>query len=96
MSSGASCGIRSTLRSGLSRRTLVAKLTEQLNDAFIVGNGRNEQQEIEFPINQLLEVALRALSPAVNDPFTAIRCIDRLGAGLFRLAQQEFSSPLPL
>ena len=72
---------------------LVAKLTEQLNDAFIVGNERNEQQDVEFPINQLVEVALRAISPAVNDPFTAIRCIDRLGAGLFRLAQQEFSSP---
>jgi uncharacterized membrane protein len=29
----------------------------------------------------------------VNDPFTAIRCIDRIGAGLSRLAQQEFPSP---
>lgn len=69
------------------------KLTKQLNDAFIIGNERNEQQDVEFPINQLVEVALRALSPAVNDPFTAIRCIDRLGAGLSRLAQQEFPSP---
>jgi uncharacterized membrane protein len=70
-----------------------SKLTERLNDVFIVGNERNEQQDVEFPINQLVEVALRAISPAVNDPFTAIRCIDRIGAGLSRLAQQEFPSP---
>lgn len=72
---------------------LFAKLTKRLNDAFIVGNERNEQQDVEFLINQLVEVALRAISPAVNDPFTAIRCIDRLSAGLSRLAQQEFPSP---
>jgi uncharacterized membrane protein len=69
------------------------KLTEQLNDAFILGKERNEQQDVEFPINQLVEVALRAISPAVNDPFTAIRCIDQLSAGLSRLAQQDFPSP---
>ncbi len=39
-----------------------------------------------------MEVALRAISPAVNDPFTAIRCIDRLSAGLSRLAGRDFPS----
>lgn len=69
------------------------KLIEQINDVFIVGKERNEQQDVEFPINQLVEIALRAISPAVNDPFTAIRCIDRLGAGLAQLAQRNFPSP---
>lgn len=69
------------------------KLTTQLNDAFILGAERTEQQDVEFPINQLVEIALRAISPAVNDPFTAIRCIDRLGAGLSHLAQRDFPSP---
>lgn len=72
---------------------LFAKIAKCLNDAFIVGDERNEQQDVEFPINQLVEVALRAISPAVNDPFTAIRCIDRLGAALSRLAQKDFPSP---
>lgn len=72
---------------------LFVKIAKCLNDAFIVGDERNEQQDVEFPINQLVEVALRAISPAVNDPFTAIRCIDRLGAGLSRLAQKDFPSP---
>lgn len=69
------------------------KLAQQLNDVFILGNERNEQQDIEFPINQLVEIALRAISPGINDPFTAIRCIDQLSAGLSLLAQRNFPSP---
>lgn len=69
------------------------KLTKQINDTFILGRERTEQQDIEFPINQLVEIALRAISPAVNDPFTAIRCIDRLSAGLSLLAERDFPSP---
>lgn len=69
------------------------KLIDRINDAFILGKERTEQQDVEFPIAQLVEIALRAISPAVNDPFTAIRCIDRLSAGLSRLAQRDFPSP---
>jgi uncharacterized membrane protein len=69
------------------------KLTTQLNNAFILGNERTDQQDVEFPINQLVEIALRAISPGINDPFTAIRCIDRLSAGLSHLAQKDFPSP---
>lgn len=69
------------------------KLTKQINDCFILGKERSEQQDIEFPIDQLVEIAIRALSPGINDPFTAIRCVDRLGAGLSRLAQKDFPSP---
>jgi len=69
------------------------KLTAQINDAFILGKERTEQQDVEFPINQLVEIALRAISPAVNDPFTAIECIDRLSVGLSHLAQRDFPSP---
>ncbi len=69
------------------------KLAKQINDAFILGKERTEQQDVEFPINQLVEIALRAISPAVNDPFTAIRCIDRLSVGLSHLVQRNFPSP---
>ncbi|HAA29439.1 MAG TPA: DUF2254 domain-containing protein [Cyanobacteria bacterium UBA8553] len=68
-------------------------LSQQLNEAFILGKQRTEQQDVEFCVNQLVEVAIRAISPAVNDPFTAIRCIDQLSAGLCRLAEREFPSP---
>jgi uncharacterized membrane protein len=69
------------------------KLTPQINDAFILGKERTEQQDVEFPINQLVEIAIRAISPAVNDPFTAIRCIDQLSVGLSHLAQRDIPSP---
>ena len=59
-------------------------------------SARNEQsiRMQSFPsINQLVKIALRAISPGINDPFTAIRCIDRFSAGLSRIAQRDFSSP---
>lgn len=70
-----------------------AKLVKQINDAFILGIERTEQQDIEFPIDQLVEIALRAISPGINDPFTAIRCIDRLSEGFCHLVQRDFPSP---
>ncbi|MBD1852784.1 DUF2254 domain-containing protein [Leptolyngbya sp. FACHB-711] len=68
-------------------------LFKKINRVFIFGKERTEQQDIAFPIQQLVEIALRAISPAVNDPFTAIRCIDRLGAGFSQLVQRDFPSP---
>jgi uncharacterized membrane protein len=72
------------------RQLLRRKLIKKLDDAFILGKERTERQDVEFPIEQLVEIALRALSPSLNDPFTAIRCIDRLCAGLCRLSQRNF------
>ncbi|MBD2039311.1 DUF2254 domain-containing protein [Microcoleus sp. FACHB-672] len=69
------------------------KLYRQIEEAFILGLQRTEQQDVEFCINQLVEIALRAISPGINDPFTAIQCIDQLSAALCRLAQRDFPSP---
>lgn len=69
------------------------RLINRIYQVFIFGKERTEQQDVAFPIEQLVEIALRAISPAVNDPFTAIRCIDRLGAGFSQLVQREFPSP---
>lgn len=43
---------------------------------------RGSVQDIGFSLSMLLEIALRALSPGVNDTFTAIACIDRLSGAL--------------
>jgi uncharacterized membrane protein len=43
-------------------------------------------------VQQLAEVALHALSPGINEPFTAGTCIDRLGQGLARLARRATPS----
>ena len=65
-----------------------------LQGAFFLGAHATDQHNPEFPINQLVEVAVRALSPGINDPFTAIHCIDWLGASIARLAGREQPSPL--
>jgi len=71
-------------------------LETRINAAFVVGDQRTATQDIEFPIHQLVEIAVRALSPGINDPFTAITCVDRLGSALRRLAQREMPSPFRL
>ena len=68
-------------------------LMDRVNCAFALGNQRTSGQDIEFAVNQLVEIAIRALSPGVNDPFTAMTCVDRLGSALCRLAQQDVPSP---
>ncbi|MBF2050176.1 MAG: DUF2254 domain-containing protein [Elainella sp. C42_A2020_010] len=69
------------------------QLFDLINNALILGQERTEQQDVEFPIDQLVEIALRAISPGINDPFTAVRCIDRLTDGLCQLAQRDIPSP---
>jgi uncharacterized membrane protein len=69
------------------------KLAKKIADCFILGSYRTQEQDIEFDLNQLVEMAVRALSPAINDPFTAMMCTDRLGEGLCRLAARDFPSP---
>lgn len=56
--------------------------------ALIVGGNRTAEQDVEFTFEQLAQIALRALSPAINDPFTAVSCIDHLGAALDHLVQR--------
>jgi uncharacterized membrane protein len=46
--------------------------------AFDIGPARTMQQDVEFGILQIVDIALRAISPAVNDPSTAISCVDQL------------------
>lgn len=66
----------------------------RIRTAFVIGNQRTEGQDVEYAIGQLVEIALRALSPSVNDPFTAISCVDRLGSGLCRLAPRDVPPPI--
>ncbi len=69
------------------------KVANRLHAAFVIGKQRTPVQDIEFAIEQLVEVAVRALSPSMNDPFTAISCVDRLGSALCRLASRDAPSP---
>ncbi len=68
------------------------ELVEEINNAFIVGQRRLQRQDVTYDINQLVEIAVRALSPGINDPFTAIACLDRLGGALSNLAARATPS----
>jgi len=53
-------------------------LCQAIQNAVLVGRQRTAVQDLEFSIRQLVEIALRALSPGINDPYTANAVVDRL------------------
>ena len=58
------------------------KVAERVRSACQLGNVRTPTQDVEYAVNQLTEMAVRAMSPAINDPFTAMTCLDHMGVGL--------------
>jgi uncharacterized membrane protein len=70
------------------------KLGKKLISTFMMGSERRSNQDVEYPIHLLVEIAVRALSPGINDPFTAITCIDWLGEALSKLAGKKIHGPL--
>jgi len=69
------------------------KMRRRLEFVHITGPLRTLSQDIAFGIDQLVEIAIRALSPAVNDTFTALTCIDWLGDGLCKIAVEWHPQP---
>lgn len=65
------------------------RLDKLMRRAFRIGNGRTPTQDIEYAVNQLTEMAVRAMSPAINDPFTAMTCLDHVSEGLAQFAHRE-------
>jgi uncharacterized membrane protein len=59
-----------------------------LGGAHATGPHRTLTQDPSFAVDQLVEIAVRALSSAVNDPFTAIACIDWLGDAMGKIAER--------
>jgi uncharacterized membrane protein len=67
---------------------------EELQGAFDFGPARTLQQDVEFGVLQVVDIALKAISPAVNDPSTAISSVDQLSRILIRFASRETPSPM--
>ena len=61
----------------------------ELRSAFDIGPTRTMQQDIEFGVIQIVDIALKAISSAVNDPSTAITCLDQLGRILIRFVSRN-------
>jgi uncharacterized membrane protein len=65
-----------------------SKLEAVLDRAIGIGRHRTLTQDSEFGIAQIVEIAIRALSPAVNDTFTGVACVDWLAEALLTLAER--------
>tara|TARA_R110000737_G_scaffold8048_6_gene23542 strand:- start:24102 stop:25418 length:1317 start_codon:yes stop_codon:yes gene_type:complete len=70
--------------------TVQPDIGEDIVKHTVQGAYRTPVQDPEFAVNQLVEIALRALSPGINDPYTAITCIDKLSAVLCNLMAKAF------
>lgn len=68
------------------------KVIERIQATLIIGEQRTPMQNTAFLVDELVEVGARALSPGVNDPFTAISCLDWLRAALCELSRRNLPS----
>ena len=66
---------------------------EDIRDCFALGSRRTPSQDVDFLIDELVEIGLRALSPGINDPFTAITAIHWLGAAMAEIARRDLRPP---
>lgn len=69
------------------------RVRARLRSAIVLGRARTPEQDVEFAALVLEEMAVRALSPGTNDPYTAINALDALSVGLVRLAGRPTPSP---
>jgi uncharacterized membrane protein len=76
-------------------RSLSDEEQRALRDSFAIGSGRTEDQDILLGVQQLSDVALKALSPSVNDPTTAVLAVNQLGAIAAALAVSPNASAEP-
>jgi uncharacterized membrane protein len=65
--------------------TAADQVARELARAHITGPYRTLAQDVSFGVDQLVEIAIRALSTAVNDTFTALTCIDWIGDSLCKV-----------
>ena len=68
---------------------LDSERVRDLRSAFDIGPTRTLQQDVEFGVIQIVDIALKAISSAVNDPSTAITCVDQLGRILIRFVNRN-------
>ena len=64
-------------------------MADRLRGCFSLGAMRSPSQDIEFLIDELVEIALRALSPGINDPFTAVTALHWLGAATAQIGARD-------
>ena len=74
-------------------RAVEARTRKALLRCLTIQRERTVDQDVPFGLQQLVDVAMKALSPGIQDPTTAAMCIDQLGALLMRLSNRRFQGP---
>jgi uncharacterized membrane protein len=78
----------------VTSRQVDDRIAKRIRDTLTLGRIRTAYQDAQFAVLQVVEVAVRALSPGFNDPFTASMCIDRITSAMCRLTQRDLPSPI--
>lgn len=73
---------------------VTAEVQASLAGSIVLGTERTLLQDALFGVEQLVEIAINALSSSVREPLTAVRCVHRLGAAVGRLADRAMPSAL--
>ncbi len=68
------------------------RTTADINEIYVISRQRTVEQDPAFGIRQIVDIALKALSPGINDTTTAVICVDYLSAILIRLAPRRIAS----
>ena len=64
-------------------------IEKEVRDCFTLGPTRTPEQDPHFLLDELVEIGLRALSPGINDPFTAITALHWLGASTSEIGRRD-------
>ena len=78
------------LRQGRSTSGSAGHVARRIDSLFTINAHRTVEQDASFGLLQISDIALKALSPGINDTTTAVTCIDHIGALLACLAQRRF------
>lgn len=71
---------------------MTEELTQEFRDLFIIRPFRTIEQDALFGIRQTVDIALKALSPGINDTTTAVNCVEYLTANLSHITQKKIPS----
>ncbi|MDQ6655203.1 MAG: DUF2254 domain-containing protein [Verrucomicrobiota bacterium] len=77
-------------------RAIEKRVGDRLRSLYVIGDFRTLEQDANFGFRQIVDIALKALSPGVNDTNTAVNCLDYLSALLLQLAGRKIESSLPM
>ncbi|MGB3739366.1 MAG: DUF2254 domain-containing protein [Pontixanthobacter sp.] len=67
------------------------KMGDEVRNCFALGGMRTPAQDLHFLIDELVEIGMRALSPGINDPFTAVTSIHWLGAAIAEMGGRDLT-----